>query len=244
MKGVVLAGGRGGRLWPATAVLNKHLIPILNKPMILYPLETLSRVFGVTDVLLVSGGNHVGAFAEFLGDGSAYGVNLTYRVQKEAGGIAQALGLARDFVGAERCVVILGDNIFDNESLAQEIRPPTGQEAYVFLKDIGAEARRFGVAAFGKEGEVVALVEKPADPPSSYAVTGLYSFPPDVFERIAALVPSHRGELEITDLNQGYLAQNRLSAQKIGAFWSDAGTPESLGTVVAWAAAQYSTKTV
>lgn len=242
MKGVILAGGRGGRLWPATAVLNKHLIPILNRPMILFPLETLSKVFGIRDVLLVSGGNHIGAFAEFLGDGSDYGVNLTYRVQKEAGGIAQALGLARDFVGAEHCMVILGDNIFDNESLAREVRLPALNEARVFLKDIGADARRFGVAAFDEQGNIASIVEKPADPPSSHAVTGLYSFPPDVFDRIPALTPSGRGELEITDLNAGYLAQKRLAATHLTGFWSDAGTPESLAKVVAWAAAQYSTK--
>lgn len=235
MKGVILAGGRGTRLQPATFAMNKHMVPILNRPMIMYPIETLMR-FGIEDILIVSGGNHIGAFAEFLGDGSDMGVSLTYRVQKEAGGIAQALGLAKQFAGDEQMVVILGDNIFGTET-------PKGLRSFLFAKEIDgraniwvkevSNANRFGVLIEEKNR----IIEKPKDIKKGWAVTGLYSYPPYVFDEIESLVPSQRGELEITDINNYFLELNRCDVTYMdpGDFWSDAGTPESLYEVSKWA---------
>lgn len=228
MKGIILAGGKGTRLRPATYAMNKHMVPILNKPMILYPLETLKSL-GITDILLVSGGNHIGGFAEFLGDGSEYGVNLTYRVQKEAGGIAQALGLAKDFANGEQIAVILGDNIFDNEQLSSNFEKDL---AYIFLKHV-ENAGRFGVYMDYK------IVEKPKVVSAGLAVTGLYIYPPSVFDIIPTLVPSGRGELEVTDINNAYLVTDKCSVREIKGFWSDAGTPESLAGVTTWAYGKY-----
>lgn len=232
-KGLVLAGGLGTRLLPATAVLNKHMIPILNRPMILYPLETL-KSFGITDAMVVTGGDHIGSIAEFLGDGSTYGVNLTYRVQKEAGGIAQALGLAKDFAGDDPIMVILGDNIFDNTALATytNIKEPD-LHAVIYIKEV-ERANRFGVY-MQKETGLGTIIEKPADIQKGNAVTGLYTYPPDVFDLINTLVPSARGELEITDVNNHYLKTARCTVRTIHSFWSDAGTPESLKEVIDWA---------
>ncbi len=205
MKGIILAGGKGTRLQPATFAMNKHMIPILNEPMILYPLDTLKEL-GCKDILIVSGGNHVGQFAEFLRDGSDYGVRLTYKVQKEAGGIAQALSLAEDFVGKNDFVVILGDNIYGNTP----VKPPEGYCGIV-------------------------LEEKPKDPKSKMAVTGLYFYTPAVFDFIRSLKPSTRGEMEITDVNNWCLKNLDTATLEYEGFWSDAGTPESLATVVNWA---------
>lgn len=233
-KGVILAGGRGTRLLPATRIVNKHLIPILEKPMILYPLMTLTSVFGVKDVLIISGGEHLGGFAEFLGDGAEFGVSLTYRVQAEAGGIAQALGLAAGFAGSDELAVILGDNVFDAGSLRTEVgKMPASGGAHLFVKEV-PDARRFGVATLAGD-TITRIVEKPAEPESAHAVTGLYLYPPDVFEKIARLTPSPRGELEITDVNNAYVAEGRCVAHVVSGFWSDAGTPESLARTVAWA---------
>lgn len=238
MKGVILAGGKGGRLWPATRAMNKHMIPVLAQPMILYPLRTLTEVFGIRDILIVSGGGHIGAFADFLGDGSEWGVSLTYRVQKDAGGVAQALLLAREFAGNSPVAVVLGDNIFDGAGLEREKGEWDTHTARVFIKDVGEDARRFGVPTFDRAGAMVAITEKPTVPASSYAVTGLYLFPPDVFAKAETLSPSARGELEIADVLGLYLAERRLSHTVVGCFWSDAGTPESLAKAVAWAAQQ------
>lgn len=239
MKGIILAGGQGTRLRPATLVTNKHLLPIIDKPMIEYPIATLMD-FGCEDILIVSGGNHIGAFAEYLGDGSQYKtiedgpVKFTYKVQKEAGGIAQALGLAEDFAQGEDVLVILGDNIFDNESFKDQGHF-VKNTATIYVKNV-EDPKRFGVVKF-KEGtyDPEAIVEKPEDPPSAYAVTGLYHFPADVFEYIKTLQPSDRGELEITDVNNWYLKQERLEVRKVSDFWSDAGTPQSMVEVVKWA---------
>ncbi len=231
MKGIILAGGKGTRLLPATRVMNKHMIPIRNYPMILYPLSTLVRGFGIHDILIVTGGDHVGAFAEFLGDGSVYETALTYRVQKEAGGIAQALLLAEAFSGGEQVVVILGDNIFEHEPIQTEVL--SRDHAHLFLKDV-PDPQRFGVATLS-EGRVSSIVEKPVTPESPYAVTGLYVYPPDVYERIKVLKPSARNELEITDVNNSYVAQKRCTAHILTGFWSDAGTPASLARTIEWA---------
>lgn len=242
MKGVILAGGKGTRLLPATRVMNKHLIPILNLPMILYPISTLKSL-GVTEIMIVSGGDHIGGFAEFLGDGSEYGVSLTYRVQKEAGGIAQALGLAREFVGDDRVAVILGDNIFDNSVLVGADNNVHRDSAHIFVKRV-SDPERFGVIVAEDHGDdkdgdpvvVVHIIEKPKNPPSDRAVTGLYIYPPRVFDIIDTLSPSARGELEITDVNNAFLSSGvMVSTDLKDSFWSDAGTPESLARTVAWA---------
>lgn len=227
MRGVILAGGEGTRLRPLTYVTNKHLLPVHNKPMILYPLETLKKM-GIRDVLVVSGGNHIGAFAEFLGDGSDYGVNVTYRVQKKAGGIAQALGLAEDFARGEEIMVILGDNIF-----GEFTAPMTAGRATVFLKEV-ENPNRFGVAQFDGGGALINIQEKPIIAPSNLAVTGLYHYPNEVFKVIPTLKPSARGELEITDINN-YFIDKGCDYVKLKCFWSDAGTFDSLFTSTEWA---------
>jgi glucose-1-phosphate thymidylyltransferase len=239
VKGVLLCGGKGTRLQPATLTTNKHLLAVLNKPMILYPISTLKRL-GVTDILLVTGGNHVGAFADFLGDGSAYGVNITYKVQGEAGGIAQALSLAEDYYSGYRgnVVVILGDNIYDNDALFHSflsgipVTGLTGESAILFVKEV-KDAGRFGVAEI-EDGFITNIEEKPEHPKSPYAVTGLYIYPKDVFKILPKLTPSARGELEITDVNNHYVKKGLCSAIKIDGFWSDAGTPDSLYDVIKW----------
>lgn len=235
MKGVILAGGKGTRLLPATRVMNKHLIPILNRPMILYPLETLRDVFGIKDILIVSGGDHLGGFAEFLGDGKEHKVSLTYRVQSEAGGIAQALSLAEDFAAGEQIVVILGDNIFETAALKKGMKllAPKKNEAAVFLKEV-PDASRFGVPTFVK-GKITKITEKPANPASNYAITGLYLYPGDVFDRIRKIKPSARGEMEITDVNDMYVRAGKCRHAVLDGFWSDAGTPQSLARTVEWA---------
>lgn len=217
MKGVILCGGMGTRLRPATFVLNKHLVPIGNYPMILFSLATL-KSFGIQDVLIVTGGEHVGDFAEFLGDGSQYGVRLTYKVQKNAGGIAEGLGLAEEFVGNNMCTVILGDNVFGK---IQAFTP--GRNATIFLKTV-PDASRFGVYM----GDGV-IVEKPAGVTEGDAVTGLYVYPPTVFDFIRTLKPSDRGEMEITAVNNFFLSRNECDkVHLLNIFWSDCGTTESL----------------
>ena len=213
----------GTRLRPATLAMNKHMVPILNKPMVLYPLETLKSL-GITDILLVTGGNHMGSFAEFLGDGSDFGVSLTYRVQKEAGGIAQALALAKDFANGEQIAVILGDNVFENDFV------PFFEKdiAYIYLKYV-RDANRFGVFQDGK------IVEKPQTTAGGMAVTGLYIYPPNVFDILPTLKPSGRGELEITDVNNAFIITDKCAVREVKGFWSDAGTPESLANVTKWA---------
>ena len=231
MKGVILAGGKGTRLLPATKVVNKHMVPILNRPMITYPLETL-KALGITEILIVSGGNHIGGIAEFLGDGSEFGVALTYRVQMEAGGIAQALGLAKDFVQGHQVAVILGDNVFDNAFIA-DLYPGDLEHARLFVKKV-EDPQRFGVIT--KVGGEYHIIEKPTLVPiDAMAVTGLYIYPPDVFDIVPMLIPSARGELEITDINNHYVKAGRCTATDVRGFWSDAGTPESLFEVTKWA---------
>lgn len=240
MKGLILAGGKGTRLLPATKVINKHMVPVLNKPMIMYPLETLKH-FGITDIMIVSGGGHIGGIADFLGDGSEFGVLLTYRVQTEAGGIAQALALAKDFVGSDSVTVILGDNIFQNKSLSKKLPEGVGTEgAMLFFAEV-KDPSRFGVPVFEGgspnpfESNILKIEEKPKKPKSDLAVTGLYIYPPNVFDIIPKLKPSRRGELEITDVNNWYVKNKKCAYQWFRGFWSDAGTPESLKDVINWA---------
>jgi glucose-1-phosphate thymidylyltransferase len=223
MKGVILAGGTGSRLYPLTKVTNKHLLPVYDKPMIYYPLQTLMDA-GITEIMIVSGKGHAGDFLELLGSGSEFNVRLTYEIQDEAGGIAQALGLAEHWAAGESVAVILGDNIFQ-DSVRKDVSSFAGG-AKIFLKEV-PDAHRFGVAAV--EGDqVTGIEEKPAEPRSNLAVTGLYLYDGRVFDVIRTLKPSGRGELEITDVNNAYLRDGAMSYAVLGGFWSDAGTFESL----------------
>ena len=226
LRGVILAGGKGTRLGELTKVTNKHLLPVGPYPMVYYPLKKLVAA-GVTDVLLVSGTEHMGDFVELFGSGREHGCRLTYRVQDEAGGIAQALGLAELFCHDARCAVILGDNIF-LDSLADLVAASEGQpdRAWVMLKQV-ADPQRFGVAEL-RGGQIVSIEEKPKRPRSDFAVAGVYLYPPDVFGVIKKLRPSARGELEITDVNRHYLGQGRLAHRVLAGYWTDAGTLESL----------------
>jgi glucose-1-phosphate thymidylyltransferase len=226
LRGIILAGGKGTRLGELTRVTNKHLLPVGPYPMVYYPLKKLTGA-GVRDVLLVSGTEHMGDFVELLGSGREHGCALTYRVQDEAGGIAQALGLAELFCGRQRCAVILGDNVFHDALgplLAEADAHPDW--AWVALKQV-PDPKRYGVAEF-QGGTLVGIAEKPAQPKSDFAVAGIYVYPPDVFEVIRALRPSGRGELEITDVNQHYLRLGRLGFTVLNGYWTDAGTFDSL----------------
>jgi glucose-1-phosphate thymidylyltransferase len=228
MKGILLAGGSGSRLLPLTKVTNKHLLPIGRKPMIYYPIEKL-RDAGIHEILVVTGRDHMGDVMNLLGSGRDFGVSFTYRVQDEAGGIAQALGLAEQFVGRDRCVVILGDNVFRAsirpyvESFAAQ---PRG--AKILLKRVKDPAR-YGVAEVSlADRKILSIEEKPARPKSDFAVTGIYMFDADVFEIIRTLRPSGRGEMEITDVNNAYVARGSMTWDELDGEWTDAGTFESL----------------
>jgi glucose-1-phosphate thymidylyltransferase len=226
MKGVILAGGKGTRLHPLTKVTNKHLLPIYNKPMIMHPLETLIKA-GIKKILIITGGEDIGDFMEFLGSGREFGADLTYKVQDEAGGIAQALFLAKDFVGNEKFIVILGDNVFEDDisAYAKEFEK-SRFEAMTFLKEVD-DACRFGVAEIDGE-RIVGIEEKPQHPKGNLAVTGLYLYNPRVFDIIKTLKSSARGELEITDVNNNYIKSNTMTFRILDGFWSDAGTFESM----------------
>jgi glucose-1-phosphate thymidylyltransferase len=226
LRGVVLAGGTGSRLFPLTKVTNKHLLPVGREPMIFHPVKKLVEA-GVREILIVTGTEHMGAVVGLLGSGKDFGCELTYRVQDEAGGIAQALGLARGFGRGGRLVVVLGDNIFQAAltPFADAFRKqPHG--AKILVKEV-PDPGRYGVAV--TEGNrVVRIIEKPKDPPSSLAVTGVYFYDESVFDLIASLRPSARGELEITDVNNGFIARGDLTFDPLPGWWTDAGTFESL----------------
>ncbi|PIN90870.1 spore coat protein [Candidatus Pacearchaeota archaeon CG10_big_fil_rev_8_21_14_0_10_34_76] len=228
MKGVILAGGTGSRLYPCTKVTNKHLLPVYDKPMIYYPIKTLAEA-GIKDILIVSGPGHAGHFLNLLGSGKEFGVDLSYDIQEEAGGIAQALNVGRKFVGNDKCVVILGDNIFE-DNIKDSVEKFTRQEqgAKIFLKEVPIEsAQRFGCAVI--EGDKVVYVEeKPKDPKSNLAMTGLYFFDSEIFRIIDRLSPSARGEFEITDAIDNYVKNGQCTYEVLNGFWSDAGTFESL----------------
>ena len=223
MKGVILAGGTGSRLYPLTKVTNKHLLPVYDKPMIYYPMETLINA-GIKDIMIVSGRGHAGHFLELLGSGVDYGVHFTYEIQEKAGGIAQALSLAEDFVDGDSVTVILGDNIFQDNIEKDVTNFNSG--AKIFLKEV-TDAHRFGVAELKGE-KVIGIEEKPKVPKSNFAVTGLYIYDSDVFDAIKTLKPSGRGELEITDVNNYYISKGAMEYGVLEGFWSDAGTFESL----------------
>ncbi len=223
MKGIILAGGTGSRLYPLTKVTNKHLLPVYDKPMIYYPLQTLMDA-GIKDIMIVSGRGHAGHFLELLGSGADFGVHFTFEIQEQAGGIAQALGLAEDFADKEDVAVILGDNIFqDNVYKAVE---SFKSGARIFLKEV-PDAKRFGVAEI-KGNKIISIEEKPKLPKSNLAVAGLYIYDPSVFEIIRTLKPSGRGELEITDVNNEFIRIGKMDFSMLYGYWSDAGTFESL----------------
>lgn len=223
IRGVILAGGFGSRLGLLTRITNKHLLPVYDKPMIFYPLQKLLDA-GIKDILIVSGPEYSGHFLRLLGSGREFGVRFTYEIQDEAGGIAQALGLAEGFADGNNVAVILGDNIFE-DNLSNEINSFTAG-AKLFLKEV-ADANRFGVAQISGN-KIIGIEEKPKKPKSSYAVTGLYLYDFRVFDIIKSLKPSSRGELEITDVNNHYIKDGKMSYSIVKGFWSDAGTYDSL----------------
>jgi glucose-1-phosphate thymidylyltransferase len=226
MKGIVLAGGTGSRLKPLTSVTNKHLLPVGKYPMIYYPIFRLKQA-EITEILIVTGREHMGDVMELLGSGSAYGVEFTFKVQDAAGGIAQALGLAEHFVNGDKCAIILGDNIFEDD-ITPYVKAFINQEkgAKILLKEV-ADPQRFGVAEL-KDGKVISIEEKPKQPKSSFAVAGIYMYDSKVFKIVKILKPSGRGELEITDVNNSYIYRGALTYDILNGWWTDAGTPESL----------------
>lgn len=229
MKGVVLAGGTGSRLYPLTRVTNKHLLPVGRYPMIYHPLLRLRRA-GVTDIGLVTSPEHMGDVVNLLGSGSRLGIDLTYRVQDEPGGIAQALGLCESFVGGEPFVVVLGDNIL-GEDLKEEVAAFEAQAAgsggaRVLLKEVH-DPERYGVPEFDGD-RITRVIEKPSDPPSSFSVIGIYFYDASVFDFIRTLSPSQRGELEISDVSNRYAQDGKLSHGVLSSWWGDAGTFEGL----------------
>ncbi len=223
MKGIILAGGTGSRLFPLTKITNKHLLPVYDKPMICYPLNTLIDA-GIDDIMIVSGRGHVGHFLELLGSGSELGVRLSYEIQEGAGGIAQALGLAERWASDDAVTVILGDNIFEDS--VKDAVQSFKAGARVFLKEV-TDAQRFGVAEVTGD-RIVGIEEKPKFPKTNLAVTGLYIYDSDVFRIIRNLKPSGRGELEITDVNNAYIRKEAMTFSRLSGFWSDAGTFDSL----------------
>jgi len=226
MKGIVLAGGTGSRLYPLTKVTNKHLLPIARKPMIFYPIERLVEA-GIKEILVVTGIDHMGDVVNLLGSGKDFNCAFTYKVQDEALGIAHALGLAESFANGEKVVVILGDNIF-GDSLKGHIGKFNRQKegARVLVKEV-PDPGRFGVVEIDK-GRIVSVEEKPKKPKSNFVITGIYMYDSQVFDIIGKLVPSKRGELEISDVNDAYLKRGLLEHDTLSGWWTDAGTFETL----------------
>lgn len=227
MKGVILAGGLGTRLDPLTRVTNKHLLPIFNKPMIFYPIEILVEA-GITDIMVVTGGNSAGDFLTLLGNGADFGLkHINYTYQQGHGGIADALSLAEHFTDGDRIAVILGDNIIEGSirAFADNFRRQK-RGARIILKEV-PDPERFGVPVL-EHGRIVRVEEKPANPASPYAVIGIYFFDARVFDIIRTLAPSSRGELEISDVNNAYIAEGTMEHEYLDGWWTDAGTFQSL----------------
>ncbi len=227
MKGVILAGGTGSRLFPVTKVTNKHLLPVYDKPMIYYPLECMAGA-GIEEVMLVTGGNNAGDFIRLLGNGHEFGLkHLTYTYQDGAGGIAQALGLCEHFVEGEPILLILGDNILEHcidkpaENFRKQLKATGGRGAKILLADV-ENPKAYGVAEI-RDGKVVGIEEKPQNPKSNKAVIGIYFYDGHVFDIVRTLKPSARGELEITDVNNAYIAEGLMTADPVEGWWADAG---------------------
>jgi len=227
MKGIILAGGLGMRLSPLTKITNKHLLPVYDKPMIYYPLRTLINA-GIDDILIVTGGNNAGDFLRLLGNGKEFGLkHINYTYQEGEGGIAEALSLAEFFADEEKVCVILGDNIIEkNIAGAVEAFKKQKKGAKILLKEV-PDPQRFGVPEL-RGDQIVRIEEKPANPKSKYAVTGIYMYDHSVFDIIKPLKPSQRGELEITDVNNAYIEQGTMTYDILDGWWSDAGTFDSL----------------
>lgn len=226
MKGIILAGGTGTRLFPLTKVTNKHLLPVGKYPMIFHAIAKLKEA-GLLDILIVTGKEHMGDIVNLLGSGKEFGVDLTYRVQDESGGIAQAIGLAEHFVSDDSMVVILGDNVFEGSIVSYvDNFVKQGNGARILLKKV-SDPNRYGVPEIQGE-QIISIEEKPIQPKSHYAVTGIYMFDAAVFRIIRTLKPSSRGELEITDVNNAYIGAGQLKYDILQGWWTDAGTHASL----------------
>jgi len=226
MKGIILAGGHGTRLLPMTKVTNKHLLPVYDRPMIYYPIQRMIEA-GINDIMIVSGPGHAGHFLNLLGSGKDFNAHFSFEVQDEAGGIAQALGLCENFVDGDKCVVILGDNVFQDRIIgAVENFRKQERGARVFLKEV-EDPERFGVAEISGD-KIVGIEEKPKEPKSNLAVTGLYMYDNQIWNIIKTLKPSVRGELEITDVNNFYVEQGTMEFETLTGWWTDAGTVRSL----------------
>lgn len=227
MKGVVLAGGKGSRLYPLTKITNKHLLPVYDKPMIYYPIQTLVDM-GIRDILVVTGGSNAGDFLRLLANGKEFGLtHLDFTYQEGEGGIAEALSLAQHFADGQKLCVVLGDNIIEKpvRDAADAFRAQ-GKGARILLKEVH-DAERFGVAEIQGD-KIVSIEEKPKKPKSNYAVTGIYMYDETVFDKIKTLVPSGRGELEITDVNNAYIREGTMEFSYLDGWWTDAGTFGSL----------------
>ncbi len=226
MKGVILAGGSGTRLYPLTRITNKHLLPIYDRPMVTYAIEALVGA-GVTELMLVTGGTHAGEFLRLLGNGHEYGIDrLSYAYQERAGGIAEALGLAERFVGGDRVVVMLADNVLElsiRPAVENFSRQEQGARILLSRVENPEHLRHLGVPELDGDDRVTRIVEKPAAPPSAFAVTGIYFYEGSVFEIIPSLTPSGRGELEITDVNNWFVSEGTMEYDVLDGFWGDAG---------------------
>lgn len=233
MKGIILAGGAGTRLYPLTMVTSKQLLPVYDKPMIYYPLSTL-MLAGIKEILIISTPDDIGYFEKLLRDGTQFGVKLSYVVQPSPDGLAQAFTLGKDFIGDEACAMVLGDNVFYGNGFGKILKEARENAERKFKATVFGyyvnDPERFGVVEFNKDGRVISIEEKPACPRSHYAVTGLYFYPKGVSEYASRVAPSERGELEITSLNEMYLTDNRLDVQLLGRgfAWLDTGTMDSL----------------